>query len=319
MDKELHVIFGAGQVGYFLAEYLLAAGKRVRVVKRSAGGVPRGVESMQGDAADALFCHDACQGAVVVYHCMNPAYSISLWTELLPRYMGNLISAAGGAGARLVVLDNLYMLGRPGGKPMNEDMPANPCSKKGEIRALVAERLFEMQRQGKVRAVCGRASDFYGPRGTQTFFGDYFWKPVLAGKAGMSPVNADMPHTYHYIPDVAHGLATLGLAEESKVAQAPLWMLPCQPAVSTRAMVQRFAAELGHDIPLNQMPRWLLNALGLAVPMVREIKEMAYQWDEPFIVDDSRFRAAFGVQPTAQQEAVRATLAWARQVYAKRQ
>jgi nucleoside-diphosphate-sugar epimerase len=317
MEKELHVIFGAGQVGYLLAERLLAAGKRVRVVKRSAGGIPQGAESRQGDAADVLFCRDACKDAAVVYHCMNPAYSSNLWSELLPRYMGNLISAAGEAGARLVVLDNLYMLGRTGGRPMNEDTPVDPCSRKGEIRAHVAERLFDMQRQGRVRAVCGRAADFYGPRGTQTFFGDHFWKPVLAGKAGMSPVNADTPHTYHYIPDVAHGLAMLGLADEGVVAQAPLWMLPCQPAVSTREMVQRFAAGLGHDIPLNEMPRWLLNALGLVVPMVRELKEMAYQWDEPFIVDDSRFRAAFGVQPTPVDEAACATLDWARQTYGK--
>ncbi len=316
MGNELHVIFGAGQVGMPLAQALLAAGKRVRVVKRSAGGVPAAVELMQGDAGDASFSYAACAGAAVVYHCMNPAYSASQWTELLPRYMGNLVSAAGSVGARLVVLDNLYMLGRTGGKPMNEDTPSNPCSKKGEIRALVAEHLFEMHRQGKVRAVCGRAADFYGPGGTLTFFGDYFWKPVLAGKAGVSPVNAGMPHTYHYIPDVALGLATLGCADESRLADDPLWMLPCQPAVSTRDMVRRFGAALGRDIPLNEMPRWLLNALGMVVPMVREIKEMAYQWDEPFIVDDSRFRAAFDMSPVAVEEAARATVSWAKDTYA---
>jgi nucleoside-diphosphate-sugar epimerase len=318
MNKELHVIFGVGQVGTPLAQALLEKGKRVRVVKRSAGGVPAGVELMQGDAGDAIFCHAACAGAVVVYHCMNPAYSASQWLELVPRYMGNLISAAGDIGARLVVLDNLYMLGRTGGRPMNEDTPSNPCSKKGEIRARVAERLFEMQRQGKVRAVCGRAADFYGPGGTLTYFGDYFWKPVLAGKAGMSPVNAGKAHTYHYIPDVARGLATLGCTEDSKLAGASLWMLPCQPAVSTREMTQRFATALGHDIPLNEVPRWLLNMLGLVVPMAREIKEMAYQWDEPFIVDDSRFRAVFDMLPTKVEEAARATVAWAKVTYAPR-
>jgi nucleoside-diphosphate-sugar epimerase len=318
MEKELHVIFGAGQVGLPLAQALLAKGKRVRVVKRSAGGVPDGAELMQGDAADAVFCHAACAGAAVVYHCMNPAYSTRLWSTLLPRYMGNLISAAGGVGARLVVLDNLYMLGRTGGKPMNEDTPDNPCSKKGEIRALVAERLFEMQRQGKVRAVCGRAADFYGPRGMLTFFGDYFWKPVLAGKAGMSPVNPDTPHTYHYIPDVALGLATLGCADENKLSGSPLWMLPCQPAVTTREMIHRFEPALGRDIPLNVMPRWLLNTLGMVVPMVREIREMAYQWDEPFVVDDSRFRAAFDVRPTTVEEAARATVVWAKETYGSR-
>jgi hypothetical protein len=40
--------------------------------------------------------------------------------ELLSRYMANLIAAAGRSGARLVVLDNVYMLGRPQGKPLDE-------------------------------------------------------------------------------------------------------------------------------------------------------------------------------------------------------
>jgi len=315
MDKELHVIFGSGQVGYLLAQNLLDAGKRVRVVKRSQGGVPEGVEAIPGDATKESFCHDACVGASVVYHCMNPAYDTKLWAATLPRYMDNLIAAASKVGARLVVLDNLYMLGRTGGKPMNEDTPVNPCSKKGAIRAKVAERLFDAQRNGEVRAVCGRAADFYGPRGALTMFGEYFWKPVLAGKAGMLLGNADTPHTYHYIPDVAQGLATLGCATDEQLGDQALWMLPCQPAETSRAMVQRFESAVGRTIPLNVMPRWIMNVLALFVPMVREMKEMAYQWDEPFIVDDSRFRARFAMRITGEEEAARATVDWARQTY----
>lgn len=315
MDKELHVVFGAGQVGHPLAQKLLETGKRVRVVKRSQGDVPEGVETMLGDASKESFCHEACVGASVVYHCMSPAYDTKLWAATLPRYMDNLIAAASKVGARLVVLDNLYMLGRTGGKAMNEDTPVNPCSKKGAIRARVAARLFEAQRGGEVRAVCGRAADFYGPRGSLTMFGEYFWKPVLARKAGMSLGNADTVHTYHYIPDVAQGLATLGCATDEQLGGQVLWMLPCQPAVTTREMVRRFEPAVGHTIPLNVMPRFMMNLLGLFVPMVREIKEMAYQWDEAFIVDDSRFRARFTMKPIREDEAARATVEWARQTY----
>ena len=317
MDKELHVVFGAGQVGFPLAQQLLAQGKRVRVVKRSQGGVPAGAETMPGDATDVAFCHRACAGASAVYHCMNPAYLAKEWASVLPRYMDNLIAAAGGAGARLVVLDNLYMLGRTGGKPMNEDTPSAPCSKKGEIRARVAERLFDAHRQGKVSAVCGRAADFYGPRGTVTLFGDYFWKPAMAGKAVMSPANLDVIHTYHYIPDVAHGLATLGCASDEEIGGQVLWMLPCQPAVTTREMAKRFEPYLGQAIQLKTMPGWLLKTLSVFVPMMRELDEMTYQWDEPFIVDDSQFRAKFGIAPVTESEAAKATVEWARKTYSK--
>jgi nucleoside-diphosphate-sugar epimerase len=315
-DPKLHVVFGAGQVGAPLAERLLAAGKRVRVAKRSPGGVPSGAELRTGDAADADFCAQAAAGAAAVYHCMNPAYDTALWARLVPRYMDNLIAAAGAAKARLVVLDNVYMLGRPGGRALDEDTPPNPCSRKGEIRARAAGRLFEAHRRGEVRAVAGRASDFYGPGGRLTTLGDFFWKPALAGRKVWSPVDPDAIHTYHYIPDVAAGLATLAGAPEDALGRA--WMLPCQPAGSLRDLVARIAKLLGRPIAVGRVPKPVLRAMGLFVPLVREMNEMLYQWDEPFVIDDRRFRERFGAQPAGLEEAARATLAWARNAYGRR-
>jgi nucleoside-diphosphate-sugar epimerase len=317
MQKELHVVFGAGQVGTPLAERLLEAAKRVRVVKRTAGEVARGAQVLLGDAADAAFCHEAVSGATAVYHCMNPPYDTSVWAALVPRYMDNLIEAAGKAGGRLVVLDNLYMLGRTGGRPMNEDTPINPCSRKGEIRARAAERLFDAHQRGAVRAVSGRASDFYGPRSALTYLGDYFWKRALAGRRVWSPVNPDARHTYQYIPDVAAGLAALGCANEGVLGSA--WMLPCQPAGTMRDLVTRFAQVLGRPIDVAPVPRWIVKAMGLVVPLLREISEMLYQWDEPFVVDDQRFRQRFAMNPTDADGAAQATVNWARGAYGPRQ
>ena len=82
MNTELHVVFGAGQVGFPLAERLLAAGKRVRVAKRSSGHLPAGCETALGDAADPSFCAEAARGAAAVYHCMNPPYDARLRNRL---------------------------------------------------------------------------------------------------------------------------------------------------------------------------------------------------------------------------------------------
>ncbi|HLK61211.1 MAG TPA: NAD-dependent epimerase/dehydratase family protein [Chthonomonadaceae bacterium] len=313
MNTELHVLFGAGQVGQPLAQRLLADGKRVRIAKRSPGGAPPGAEIVQGDAADPTFCIQAAEGAATVYHCMNPPYDSKLWAELVPRYLDNLIAAAGKANARLVVLDNVYMLGRPGGKPLNEDTPLNPCSRKGEIRARAAERLFEAHRRGEVVATAGRASDFYGPGGTLTYLGDYFWKPALAGSTVRTFVNPDAIHTYHYIPDVAASLALLGSAPEDAYGQP--WMLPCTPAGNMRDLARRFSRTLGKEIKLTSFPRWMIKTLGVFMPVMREVDEMLYQWDEPFIIEDRRFRERFPQEPTEVDEAAAATVTWARQHY----
>jgi hypothetical protein len=159
MTNGVHVVFGAGQIGPLLAARLRAQGKLVRVVRKSAGAVPvEGVEVVRGDAMSGDFCAEAAAGAEVVYHCMNTPYFARVWQETLPRLQLNLVSAAARAGARLVVLDNLYALGRTGGRPMTEETPANPCSKKGAIRAKLHEDLMQSARRGEVRVTVGRAS-----------------------------------------------------------------------------------------------------------------------------------------------------------------
>jgi hypothetical protein len=230
--------------------------------------------------------------------------------------MDNLIAAARSAGARLVVLENVYMLGRPGGRPLDEDSRPNPCSRKREIRARAAERLFEAHRRGDVLATTGRASDFYGPGGTLTHLGDHFWRPALAGKTARVLVDPEAIHTYHYIPDVAAGLATLGCAG-AEVYGRP-WMLPCAPAGSMRELVARLSRKLGRQIRLGSVPGWLVKAIGVFVPLVWNVGEMLYQWDEPFVVSDRRFRERFGQEPVDVDSAAAATVAWAERHYGTR-
>lgn len=54
----------------------------------------------------------------------------------------------------------------------------------------------------------------------------------------------------------------------------------------------------------------MLSLAGLFSPTVREVKEMLYEFEEPFIVDNSRFSAAFGIEATPLMEAVQTTVAW---------
>jgi len=306
---QLHVIFGAGQVGRPLAESLLAAGHRVRLARRTPIRAPDGAELLTGDAGDAAFCAAAARGAAVVYHCMNPPYFAEVWAAKVPLYLDNLIAAAGGAGARLVVLDNLYALGRPDGRPLDEERPLNPCSRKGEVRARAVERLFDAHRRGDVRATAGWASDFYGPGGTASHLGDQFWPGVVAGRRGRIVIRPDAMHSYHYIPDVAAGLMALGTAGDD--VEGRPWMLPCAPAGTLRHLVDRFARHLARPIRLAALPPLALRLAAPFIPILRELAEMRYQWDEPFVVDDRRFRERFSVRPTDLDEAARATVAWA--------
>jgi hypothetical protein len=122
-----------------------------------------------------------------------------------------------------------------------------------------------------------------------------------------------MIHTYHYIPDVAAGLATLGTAGDDVYGQP--WMLPCAPAETMRALVARISRSLGREIRLAGVPRWVVKAIGLAVSLVREVEEMPYQWDEPFVINDARFRERFGQEPADVDTAAADAVAWATRHY----
>lgn len=312
-EAGVHAVFGAGQIGPLLAERLVGAGKQVRVIRKSAGAVPvQGAEVVRGDAMDPAFCAEAVRGAEVVYHCMNTAYSAKVWGETLPRLQANLVAAAGRAGARLVVLDNVYALGRTGGRPMNEDTPPNPCSRKGAIRAELHEALQGAVRRGDVRAAVGRASDFYGPNAGNSMMGERLLRQLVAGKPAQLLFDPDLPHTYHFSRDVAAGLATLGL----DASAGGLWMLPCEPASPTRALVQLLGAALGRsEVKIARMPPLLFRSAALVVPLLREVQELMYQFEEPFLVDDARFRARFGAAATPLAAGAAETAAWARAAF----
>jgi nucleoside-diphosphate-sugar epimerase len=188
-----------------------------------------------------------------------------------------------------------------------------PCSRKGEIRARAAQHLFDAHRRGDVVATSGRASDFYGPGGTLTGLGDFFWPRVLAGKRAYSPCPLDSIHTYHYIPDVAAALATLGSADLDAYGQP--WMLPCAPAGTLRDLVARLANRLGRTIKAAQLPRWIVKTTAIVMPLMRELDEMLYQWEEPFVIDDSRFRQRFHSVPEDVQQAATGTVEWATRHY----
>lgn len=312
----VHVVFGAGQIGPLVAQLLVQRGRRVRIVRKSGRPVAvGGAEVVRGDAMEPAFCAEAARGAEAVYHCINTPYYAKVWEETLPRIQENLLSAASAAGARLVVLDNLYAYGRTGGRPMDESTPQRPASRKGEVRARLHDALVAAAARGDARVAIGRASDFFGPNaGAGSHLGDRFWKGVLAGRAGDLIVDPDVPHTYHYTRDVAAGLVALGLDPGAD----GLFMLPCEPAVTTRELIGRFGAALGRPIAIRRLPPLLLSALAVAVPLVRELKEMQYQWDEPFVVSDAKFRARFGPLSTPLLEAAHETLDWARATWGQR-
>lgn len=305
-NEALHVVLGAGQVGSLLADHLLAQGHRVRVVRKSASGAARpNLEQVSGDMTDLAFAEQATRGATVVYDCMNPQYHE--WQTLLLALGRGSLHGAKTAGARLVALDCLYMYGRPSGA-ITETTPMQPCSKKGALRRELAELRLGALERGEVRVSIARASDFFGPKLPFSNWSERFFQRIRAGKAAECMGDPEMPHSYTYVPDVVQALATLGARENDAVSNG-VWHVPTLPAESTRALAQRVGRALGLDVKVTRVPKLVLRMIGLFSPFMREVAEMTYQWELPYVLDDTKFRTQFGIAPTPLDVQVSATAA----------
>lgn len=299
----LHVIFGSGPVGRATARDLLRRGQEVRVVnRRGRSALPRdtstddwdGVEVVSGDATDAEFAASAARGASAVYQTLNPAYH--RWAEDFPPLQRGVLAAAEAAGARYVNMDNVYSYGRPDGRVLTERSPENPVARKGRVRLLMAKEVWEAHAAGRVEAVSGRASDYYGPGGGEASpLGDRVLAAAVEGRRASLFGDPDLAHSYTYIPDIGEGLAVLGTADG---VTGRAWHLPNDPAPWTsRAMAVELFRLAGTTPRVGRVSVAALRLVGLFSPTVRELVEMAYEFDEPFVVDSSDI-AELGVRAT---------------------
>ncbi len=65
------------------------------------------------------------------------------------------------------------------------------------------------------------------------------------------------------------------------------------------------ADKLDVKLRISAMPAWMLGPSATFSPFLREMKEMRFQWDRPYQVDASRFKAAFWPDATRSKPAFR--------------
>jgi nucleoside-diphosphate-sugar epimerase len=308
-SRQLHVVFGAGQVGRTLGAQLVGRGLAVRVVSRTRPSeLADGIEWRAADVTVPGAAFAAASDAVVVYQCLNAPYTD--WQERFPPLQRGVVDAAERAGALLVSLENLYGYGPTAGAPMTEDLPLAATTIKGRTRALMTHELLAAADAGRIRVAIGRASDFFGAGATESSLGERVFANAVAGKKADFVGNPDLPHTYSYVPDVAAGLATLGTDQR---AVGGVWHLPGPETVTTRKLLDLVAKELGHPVGIRALPKLAVRALGLFNPTIRELVEMAYEFDAPFVLDTSKYESTFGSAGTPLAAAVTATVAWYQQ------
>jgi nucleoside-diphosphate-sugar epimerase len=308
MERSLHVVFGTGPLGRSVMDAALLKGYKVRMVNRTGrAAVPDAVEVMRADVLSGENVRQAAEGAAVIYQCTNPPYD--QWPALFPRMQRNILDTAAAVGASLVIGENVYMYGDTNGKPFTEDLPNAAETRKGRARAAMAEEALKAHNEGRVRVVIGRASDYFGPEVFASAMGERAFLPAVQGKAASLLGNIDLPHTFSYIRDVGTALVTLSGSED---AFGQIWHTPNAETVSQREFMRLVSEETGRPVKLRVAGKTMMQLAGLFVPTAKEIVEMMYEFDKPFIVDSAKYERKFGTSATPLSSAIRETVKWYR-------
>lgn len=305
----LHTILGAGgTVSNQLLPVLLANKEKVRLVSRKAIPVP-GAEVKAADVTRYPEVLDAVRGSSVVYLLVGLQYDIRVWKVSWPLIMTNVINACKETGCKLIFFDNVYMYGLVDGK-MTETTAFNPCSKKGEVRAAIASQLLQEMKAGNLQALIARAADFYGPVGYQVSIANMLvFRNLKAGKKAQWIINAQVPHSFTYVPDAAKALYMLSSRED---AFGQTWHLPTAPDPLTgAAFIELAESYMQIQKGFMVIPKWMISLLGLFIRPMKESVEMAYQNAYPYVFDSTKFNSAFGYSPLNYREGIRDTAIWA--------
>jgi nucleoside-diphosphate-sugar epimerase len=298
----LHVIVGKGPVGTTTAEQLADQGHEVRVLSRSGGRSTDRVEHREVDATDGDALAAAARGAAALYNAVNPDYT--RWATDWPPVAAAMLSAAERTGAVLVTMGNLYGYGRPAG-PMTPDSPLAATDTKGRVRAAMWADMLAAHQAGRVRVTEARAADFVGPQvpGAQSHLTRQL--PALrAGRRAWVVGDPDVPRGWSYLPDVAATLVRLATDER---APGHAWHVPSTIRTQRQALTDLSGA-LGRPEPrVSGIPWPVLRAMGVVVPMMREVVDIRHQFDQPYLIDATATTATFGLRATPWDDVVAAT------------
>lgn len=302
----MQTILGSGGViGIELAKALKDFTNEIRLVSRKPEKVNPTDELMAADLLNPADVERAVSGSSIVYVTVGFPYNIKVWQESWPKFVAYVIEACKKHNCKLVFFDNIYMYDPDYLNGMTEETPSNPPSKKGKVRAEIADMIMKEVKNGSLTALIARSADFYGPQiKTTSMLTETVFKPLSQGKKAnwMGPVH--FRHSYTYTPDAGKATALLGNTAD---AYNQIWHLPTAGNPFTgKEWIEAIAMEMGVKPRYQVATKLILRIIGLFVPVMKEMPEMMYQYDRDYDFNSDKFEKRFDFKPTPYLEGIKA-------------
>jgi nucleoside-diphosphate-sugar epimerase len=300
----MQIILGAGSpVSRELAKALKKYTDEIKLVSRNPVKVNDSDLLMKADLNDKNLLDDAVKGAEIVYVTIGFQYKTSVWKKQWPAFMSSLINACKKYNSKIVFLDNMYLYTPYHLSHMTEETPAAPSSEKGKIRMDVYKMLMDAAANGEVKAITARAADFYGPGVNTSALAQSVYNNLLKDKNPRWIGRLDVIHSFTYSRDIGEAMAILGNTPD---AYNRVWHLPTtSEKLTTRQWIEMFMKEMNKNKNIQTVSYRGMNLLGLFIPVLKELKDIYYQFDRDYFFDSSRFNKQFNFTPTSPEKGVK--------------
>jgi nucleoside-diphosphate-sugar epimerase len=311
----MHAVFGAGgALGSAIVQNLAQQNKAVRAVVRDVDRalkvLPSSAEIVVADVSKPDDIKPVFQDVSVIYHCVNVSYD--KWTEVMPLVTDNILEGAIEKQANIVFPGNVYVYGRFQKIPASEDHPRAATSKKGKLRIDLEKELMDAHGNGKVKVVIPRFPDYYGPNVTNNLMKPIFMA-ALSGKEASWIGNLDVPHDFVFIEDAAAACILLG---ETASSYGKVWHVPGAGPITGREFIDMAFKAAGNKPNIGVLSERMIREAGQVDAEVQELIELMYEFEEPLVLDGSKFSTEFpSFKYAPHKEGIKKAVQWYQNKY----
>ncbi|MGB3337786.1 MAG: NAD-dependent epimerase/dehydratase family protein [Devosia sp.] len=305
MSKGSVTVLGInGHIGHHAARAFRQAGFDVAGFGRSNRHPLAGVAFIKGDAASLDDLKAAIAGADIVVNALNLPYD--KWDKgRAEAQLAMVIAAMGDSGKTLMFPGNIYNYAASD-RRMAPSTPQRPQTPRGAIRVRQEEMLAAGSKAGKFQTIIVRAGDFYAPDNVGDWFDQAMMMEARKGKI-YHMADLKIGHAWAYLPDLGRAFAVLGEKRGEFGAFETFHF--AGHYVTHGALMDAIVKASPVPLKVAPLPWIILQAMGLANGVMREVVKMRYLWNNPMELVDPRLDVILGADfGTPFEEAVAATV-----------
>ncbi len=311
MERKYLVLGATGSIGFAFTKQLLEQGIRATILVRNRQKAERLfnndplLEIIVGDVTDPTKLNEVSSDKHVIFHGIN--YPYHKWEEFMKPVTRNVIGAARQNNATILFPGNIYSFGNVSEKITEASIPT-PTTEKGKLRLELLQTLETATQQGNCKVIVVRLPDFFGPNVTNGLI-----KPIFGNAAKKKPIewliNADVPHQFVYTPDAAK--VFFRLMNEAELPDYFLINYAGTVVPSIRDLGKTIGQITGGPEKVKVNSKFILGILSWFIPVIKELKENYYQFENAVLLDDSKLKKRFSnLRPTKMETAISETVEW---------